>query len=493
MTTPTAAARRLAPGDRLLPVRGPRAARAPGAWARSTAPATRASTARWPSRCCRRSVADDPAVQARFEREARAAATLVAPGHRHHLRVRPRARSPAGGHGAAARRDAARAARPRAHPVDRRAAIAAADGRRAGRRPRRRDRPSRPQARERVPDPQRRRRRSSTSGWRPARPSAAHRRRGRRRPGRTSGAGGSPARSATCAPEQLRGEPRGRPRRPVRARLHPLRAAVTGRRTFPGATPPTSPPRCWPASRRRWPRWAPTCRPSSTPWCSAACASSPPTASIPPPTWPRRCATSGGRRSAASHARRCHRRGPAPPATTHFDLRGHRQRPGRAARRDCRRQGRQAGGDRRPPGRCWAASSLHRGTIPSKTMREVMSIWPACSSAPSTAAIRSRTESLLRRPAVARPAGDRARAAGGATVISSATASCLADGLARVRRPARVARRQRAPRVRRSPPTTCSWPAARRPAHGRRQFPMDGQRIFDTDALPPLRRRSPAS
>ena len=52
---------------------------APAAWARSIARATRASGARWPSRCSRRRSPCDPERLQRFEQEARAAAALNHP------------------------------------------------------------------------------------------------------------------------------------------------------------------------------------------------------------------------------------------------------------------------------------------------------------------------------------------------------------------------------------------------------------------------------
>ena len=58
------------------------------AWARCTGPATRVSTARSQSRCCRRSLPADPQFRERFDREARAISSLNHPAHLHALRRR---------------------------------------------------------------------------------------------------------------------------------------------------------------------------------------------------------------------------------------------------------------------------------------------------------------------------------------------------------------------------------------------------------------------
>ena len=64
------------------PLRDRSARSARAAWARSGAPATRASVARWRSRCCPTAFAADPERLARFEREAQLLASLNHPQHR---------------------------------------------------------------------------------------------------------------------------------------------------------------------------------------------------------------------------------------------------------------------------------------------------------------------------------------------------------------------------------------------------------------------------
>ena len=200
------------------PLRDRRAARRRGAWARSTARATRGSTATWRSRCCRSASREDADALARFEREAQARS----PRSRTRTSSRSTTSARDDRHAPTPSRSCSRARRcasgSAAAPLPLRKAVeyARADRARPRRRARQGHRPPRPQAGEPVRDARRAASRSSTSAWLPHAAAADG---GRRQLARRSAATTDPG------------------RRPGHGRLHVARA---GARRSASTRAPTS-------------------------------------------------------------------------------------------------------------------------------------------------------------------------------------------------------------------------------------------------------------